>query len=57
MPEQFLVARNPDPDSTLPYLLRVPIDNGIVLRAKATWPTPRGCSASKPTILGRPTKR
>lgn len=35
----FLIARNPDPDSTLPYLLRLPIDGGVVLRAKATWPT------------------
>lgn len=39
MPDQFLIARNPDGDSTLPYLLRVPIDGGIVLRSKATWPT------------------
>ncbi len=38
MPEPFVIARNPDPDSTLPYLLRVPVDDGIVLRAKATWP-------------------
>ena len=39
MPEHFLVARNPDPASALPYLLRVPVDGGIVLRAKAAWPT------------------
>lgn len=39
MPEQFLIARNPDPGSTLPYLLRVPIEGGIVLRSKSTWPT------------------
>jgi hypothetical protein len=37
--EQFLIARNPDGDSTLPYLLRLPLDGGIVLRAKDTWPT------------------
>lgn len=35
----FVVARNPDPDSTLPYLLRVPIEGGIELQAKAAWPT------------------
>ncbi|MPZ73538.1 MAG: hypothetical protein GEU74_09955 [Nitriliruptorales bacterium] len=39
MTEPFVIARNPDPDSTLPYLLRLPIDDGIVLRAKSTWPT------------------
>ena len=35
----FLVARNPDPDSTLPYLLRLPIDGGLLLKARDTWPT------------------
>ncbi len=39
MPEPFLIARNPDAGSTLPYLLRLPIDGGVVLRSKATWPT------------------
>lgn len=34
----FLVARNPDPDSKLPYLLRLPIDGGLVLKARDTWP-------------------
>jgi hypothetical protein len=24
----FIVARNPDPDSALPYLLRIPVDGG-----------------------------
>lgn len=36
---EFLIARNPDPDSTLPFLLRLPLDGGLVLRSKATWPT------------------
>jgi hypothetical protein len=36
---RFLVARNPDPDSTLPYLLRLPIDGGILLKARHPWPT------------------
>lgn len=39
MQERFLVARNPDPASRLPYLLRLPIDGGLVLKAKDAWPT------------------
>lgn len=35
---RFLVARNPDPGSRLPYLLRLPIDGGLVLKARDTWP-------------------
>jgi hypothetical protein len=35
---QLEIARNPDPESTLPYLLRVPIDGGLIFRAKETWP-------------------
>jgi hypothetical protein len=39
MPEDFVVARNPEPDSTLPYLLRIPLGrDGIILKAKETWP-------------------
>jgi hypothetical protein len=34
----FLVARNPDPNSSLPYLLRLPIDGGIALKARERWP-------------------
>jgi len=34
----FLVARNPDPDSSLPYLLRLPIEGGLELKARAPWP-------------------
>jgi hypothetical protein len=37
--DRFLIARNPDAESTLPYLLRLPLDGGIVLRSKSTWPT------------------
>jgi len=37
--ETFLVARNPDEESTLPYLLRLPVDGGIALKAKAAWPS------------------
>jgi len=35
---RFLVARNPDPDSSLPYLLRLPIGDGLVLKARSPWP-------------------
>ncbi|MFC5381662.1 ERCC4 domain-containing protein [Aquipuribacter nitratireducens] len=35
---QFLVARNPDASSSLPYLLRLPLGDGLVFRAKDTWP-------------------
>jgi len=34
----FLVARNPDADSSLPYLLHVPIDRGLALKARDPWP-------------------
>ena len=33
-----MIARNPDPDSTLPYLLRLPLAGGLVFRVKDTWP-------------------
>lgn len=35
---ELLIARNPDLESRLPYLLRVPVGNGLVFRAKDTWP-------------------
>jgi hypothetical protein len=35
---RFLIARNPDPASRLPYLLLVPIGGGLVLKARDTWP-------------------
>jgi hypothetical protein len=38
VPEPLLIARNPDPDSSLPYLVRIPLGDGIVLRTKDTWP-------------------
>jgi hypothetical protein len=36
--KELLIATNPDPDSTLAYLLRVPFGDGIVLRTAGTWP-------------------
>ena len=35
---ELIVAVNPDPDSKLPYLVRVPISGGLVFRTKGTWP-------------------
>lgn len=35
----FTVARNPDGESTLPYLIRLPLPGGdLVLKARDTWP-------------------
>jgi hypothetical protein len=34
----FVVARNPDPDSRLPYLVRLPVEGGLVLKVRDTWP-------------------
>jgi hypothetical protein len=38
MPDDFVIARNPDPDSRLPYLLRIPLGPGVLLKARDTWP-------------------
>lgn len=38
MPKLFVVARNPDAASKLPYLLHIPLDDGLMLKAKDTWP-------------------
>jgi hypothetical protein len=35
----FVVARNPDPESALPFLLRIPIGQGVVLKAREPWPS------------------
>ncbi|MEJ7833406.1 MAG: ERCC4 domain-containing protein [Nocardioides sp.] len=39
MPDDFVIARNPDGDSALPYLLRIPLgEAGVVLKSRDTWP-------------------
>jgi len=38
MPDDFVIARNPDGDSTLPYIMRVPLGDGILLKSRDTWP-------------------
>lgn len=35
---RFIVARNPDPDSSLPFLVSLPIDGGILLKTRESWP-------------------
>ena len=36
---EFVIARNPDPDSSLPFLIRLPLGDGAVaLKVKDTWP-------------------
>lgn len=35
---ELLIARNPDPASSLPYLLYVPLGAGLVFRARDVWP-------------------
>ena len=39
MADDLIVARNPDPDSQLPYLVRIPLGPaGVVVKAKEPWP-------------------
>jgi hypothetical protein len=35
---RFVVCRNPDPESSLPYVLRLPAGRGLVLKAADCWP-------------------
>lgn len=34
MPEDFVIAHNTEPGSTFAYLLRVPLGDGIILKAR-----------------------
>lgn len=34
----LVIARNPDPGSSLPFLLRLPLEGGLVFRTSDTWP-------------------
>ena len=38
MPDDFVIARNPDGDSSLPYIVRIPLGGGILLKTRDTWP-------------------
>ena len=35
---ELFVALNPDTDSRLPYLLRLPLGDGMIFRTSGTWP-------------------
>lgn len=34
----FVVARNPEVDTKLPFLVKLPIEGGLVLKTRDTWP-------------------
>ena len=36
--DQRLCMSHPDPESRLPYMIWLPIDSGLVLKARETWP-------------------
>jgi hypothetical protein len=37
--DDLVIARNPEPDSSLPYVLRLPLGpHGVVLKVRETWP-------------------
>jgi hypothetical protein len=38
-PAFFTVGRNPQGDSELPFLLRLPLNGGLLLKARDMWPT------------------
>ncbi len=38
MAVELLIAANPDPDSSLPFLLRLPLQGGLLFRTSGTWP-------------------
>jgi hypothetical protein len=37
--QRFVVTRNPQAESALPYLVRLPLGVGLVLKVRAPWPT------------------
>ena len=39
---ELVIARNPDPDSRLPYLLNIPVGEGLLFATKDTWPRTSG---------------
>jgi hypothetical protein len=38
---ELLIVSNPDQESRLAYLLRLPIGGGLAFRTAGTWPGPR----------------
>ena len=51
-PSVFVVARNPQDDSKLPYLLRLPLEGGLVLKARERWPTTAGSARISVYLTG-----
>jgi hypothetical protein len=39
MTELFVVAKNPDEASSLKFLVRLPLDGGLILKVRDPWPT------------------
>jgi hypothetical protein len=35
---RFVIALNPEEDTKLPYLLRLPLEGGVTLKTRETWP-------------------
>jgi ERCC4-type nuclease len=54
-PPVFVVGRNPQDDSKLPFLLRLPIERGLILKARERWPTtariPRRRTVTEPVTI------
>jgi len=55
--DAFLIARNPEEDSKLPYLLRLPIGGGLVLKARDTGRGPPVSTVIRSTRAGPPMRR
>ena len=58
----LLLARNPESDSSLPFLMKVPLGDGLVFRTKGTWPrtaalychpVPRSAWPDEPELVER----
>jgi hypothetical protein len=50
MTDDFVVARNPDEASTLPFLVRIPLGRlGVVPKVRDTWPHEQRSTATAPT--------
>ena len=47
---KFVIARNPDPDSSLPFLVRVPLGNGVALKVKTPGRAPRRSTAHRAEV-------
>lgn len=54
MNAEFIIATNPDPGSTLPFLVYLPIDGGLWLKTKESWPrsTRLYCHLAEPPAAG-----